>query len=334
MVEKDFDKLFQGFNNLNVMVIGDVMIDSYMWGHVDRISPEAPVPIVAIDKKENRLGGAGNVALNIQALGANPIIYAVIGKDNYGKVFQELLSQQSLSDKGIVYSDSRPTTIKTRILSGSNQILRVDEEIITPINNNEESNLLKCITKDIDKGNIDVIIFEDYDKGLITNNLIEEVIQMANKKGIPTTVDPKKKNFLAYHGASLFKPNLKEVQEGMKASIAPEKTDDLEELIAKLKADLNLKMVLLTLSELGVFISHGNGHEIIPAHIRDIADVSGAGDTVISVAALCLAMEMEPKIIAGLSNLAGGIVCEKVGVVPIDKNQLMNEAKALLTKVN
>ncbi len=334
MVEKDFDNLFQGFNNLNVMVIGDVMIDSYMWGHVDRISPEAPVPIVAIDKKENRLGGAGNVALNVQALGANPIIYAVIGKDNYGNVFQDLLREQSLSDKGIIYSDSRTTTIKTRILSGSNQILRVDEEIITPINKKEETSLLKGINEEIENENIDIIIFEDYNKGLITKSLIEEVIQIATKKGIPTTVDPKKENFLSYKGASLFKPNLKEMQEGMKASIAPEKTDDLEELVAKLKADLNLKMVLLTLSELGVFISHGNGNEIIPAHIRDIADVSGAGDTVISVAALCLAMKMEPEIIAGLSNLAGGIVCEKVGVVPIDKNQLMNEAKALLTKVN
>lgn len=332
MEEADFDKLFQGFDNLNVMVIGDVMIDSYMWGHVDRISPEAPVPIVAIDKKENRLGGAGNVALNVQALGANPIIYALIGKDNHGKMFRNLLNKQSLSNKGIIYSDSRATTVKTRILSGSNQILRVDEEIITPINNKEETTLLKCINEEIENGNIDVIIFEDYDKGLITNSLIEEVIQIANKKGIPTTVDPKKMNFLAYRGASLFKPNLKEMQEGMKVSIAPEKTDELDELVSKLKADLSIKMVLLTLSELGVFISHENGKEIIPAHIRDIADVSGAGDTVISVAALCLAMEMEPAIIAGLSNLAGGIVCEKVGVVPIDKNQLLNEAKALLTK--
>lgn len=332
MGEADFDKLFQGFDNLNVMVIGDVMIDSYMWGHVDRISPEAPVPIVAIDKKENRLGGAGNVALNVQALGANPIIYAVIGKDNYGKIFQDLLNKQRLSNKGIIYSDSRATTVKTRILSGSNQILRVDEEIITPINNKEETSLLKSINEEIENGKIDVIIFEDYDKGLITKSLIEEVIQIANKKGIPTTVDPKKKNFLAYQGASLFKPNLREIQEGMKVSIAPDKIDELDELVSKLKADLNIKMVLLTLSELGVFISHGNGKEIIPAHIRDIADVSGAGDTVISVAALCLAMEMEPKIIAGLSNLAGGIVCEKVGVVPIAKNQLLNEAKALLTK--
>jgi len=332
MKEKDFDELFQRFNNLNVIVIGDVMIDSYLWGHVDRISPEAPVPIVAIDKKETRIGGAGNVALNVQALGANPIIYTVIGNDNHGKLFKDLLTKQSLSDQGIIYSDSRNTTVKTRILSGRNQILRIDEEITDPINSTEEESLLSRITQELEDGSIDVVIFEDYDKGVITKSLINAVIQKANEKGIPITVDPKKKNFLAYRGASLFKPNLKEIQEGMKTNVTPENIDKLEGLVAQLKADLNIKKVLVTLSELGVFISHENGKDKIPAHIRDVADVSGAGDTVISVASLCLAMKMEPVIIAGLSNLAGGIVCEKVGVMPIDKNQLWNEAKALLTK--
>jgi len=332
MKEKDFANLFNGFNNLRAIVIGDVMIDSYMWGYVDRISPEAPVPIVAIDKKENRLGGAGNVALNLQTLGAKPIIYSVIGNDNQSKLFKSLLDSQSLSDQGIIYSNERITSVKTRIISGSNQMLRVDEEITESINSDEETKLINLIIKDLESGNIDVVIFEDYNKGLITKNLIDAVIKKANEKGIPTAIDPKKKNFLEYKGASLFKPNLKEIQEGMKTNINPKDINDIEKLVKQLKTDLNIKMILLTLSELGVFISHENGKNQISAHIRDIADVSGAGDTVISVAALCLAMKMEPVTIAALSNLAGGIVCEKVGVVPIDKNQLWDEAKTLLTK--
>ncbi len=318
--------LFDSFNNKNVLIIGDVMIDSYIWGKVDRISPEAPVPIINVKKREDRLGGAANVALNVKSLGANAILCSVIGNDKNAELFIELLRQDSLSVEGILKSDDRITTKKTRVIGHHQQLFRVDEELDTNINQKLTEALLNNIISVINSKKIDVIIFEDYDKGVISESLIESVVSKANEKSIPVVVDPKKRNFLSYKGVDLFKPNLKELKEGLKLDFDANQTDELLSAALKLKSIIQAKSIMITLSELGVLICDENGNKIIPAHVRNISDVSGAGDTVISVAALALSSNVTLNTAAELANLAGGLVCEKVGVVPIDKTELLNEA--------
>ena len=326
---KTLTELFSSFNKLNALIIGDVMIDNYLWGKVDRISPEAPVPIVSVQKKESRLGGAANVAINIQALGANPILCAVIGGDINGRAFLDLLQQMNMSSEGLFQSNDRPTTVKTRVIGNNHQMLRVDEEHEDDINASERKQLISRVTAIINRKKIDVIIFEDYDKGLISKSLIEQVIKLARQKNIPVAVDPKKRNFNHYRHIDLFKPNLKELRDGMKIDLEKNNVGELKSAVKKLSAEHDIKNMLVTLSDLGVLIINDTIDKIIPAHYRNITDVSGAGDTVISVAALCLAAGADPVTMASLANLAGGIVCEQVGVVPVEKKQFLEEAKRL-----
>lgn len=332
MKHKSINELFSAFEKLNVLIIGDVMLDNYLWGKVDRISPEAPVPIASIQNKESRLGGAANVAINIQALGATPILCSVIGNDMNGRSFIELLKQIGMSADGIFQSTERITTVKTRIIGNNHQMLRVDEEMETDLTPSDRKQLLNRITTIVSKKNIDVIIFEDYDKGVIGKQLIEGVVKLARQKGIPVAVDPKKKNFNHYKNVTLFKPNLKELREGMKIDLDKNNTAEISKAVNKLCNDNKIKTALITLSEKGIFYVDEKEEKLLPAHIRTIADVSGAGDTVISVAALCLALETDTETMATLANLAGGLVCEKVGVVPIEKTQLLEEAKRLKIK--
>ena len=322
-------EIFRSFNNLNVLIIGDVMIDSYLWGKVNRISPEAPVPIVAVTKKERRLGGAANVALNIQALGANPILCSVIGVDYEGQAFLDLLKTQKLSQKGILKCRDRITTIKTRVIGNHAQLLRVDEEVETEIEPSETQQLLTLISYIINHDKIDVIIFEDYNKGLITPKLVSKVVELAKSKNIPTCVDPKKKNFNTYKGVSLFKPNLKELREGIKMDVSGDNINELQRAVSSFRVKQKAETILVTLAEKGVITNSRKVKEHITAHIRSIADVSGAGDTVISVAALCRALECNDIVTAALANLSGGLVCEQIGVVPINKEQLLEEALKL-----
>jgi D-glycero-beta-D-manno-heptose-7-phosphate kinase len=320
---------FEKFNNLKILVVGDIMIDSYLLGKVDRISPEAPVPIVSITKKENRLGGAANVALNIAALGATPIICSVTGNDNNADEMFRLINLQALPTHGIVKSENRITTVKTRIISQHQHMLRFDEEITNPLSVSEEKLFISKIKEILDNETIDAIVFEDYNKGALTEKVIAEVIELANKKNIITTVDPKKENFFAYKNVTLFKPNLKELKEGLKIDFDKKNIDELVKADVILKSKLHNKISLITLSEMGVFYSSQNQSKLIPAHKRNIADVSGAGDTVISVATLSLSVGLDMEEVAMISNLSGGLVCEKTGVVPIDKNQLLEEALKL-----
>lgn len=326
MEKVNLTNLFNQFNDLNVLIIGDVMIDAYYWGKVDRISPEAPVPIVAVEKSEKRLGGAANVALNIQAMGANAILCAPVGDDKSGEDFIQLLNDNELPTEGILQIEDRITTEKTRIIGNNFQMLRVDNETTEVINEHQTHQFISKVESLINSHKIDVIIFEDYDKGAITANLIGQVVEMANQKGIPTTVDPKKRNFTSFKNVTLFKPNLKELKEGLKIEFNKKNKVALENAIDQLESILNNKQTLITLSELGVYIKNGSEKHHIAAHHRSITDVSGAGDTVISVASLCLALGMPSSVIAELSNLAGGLVCEKVGVVSIQKDQLLKEA--------
>lgn len=322
-------EIFRSFNNLNVLIIGDVMVDSYLWGRVSRISPEAPVPIVAVNKKERRLGGAANVALNIQALGANPILCSVIGVDYEGMAFLDLLRQQKLSQKGILKSRDRITTVKTRVIGNNHQLVRVDEETEEDVTAQETHNLLTLISYIIQHDKIDVIIFEDYNKGLITPKLIQKVVELAKSKGIPTCVDPKKKNFNSYKGVTLFKPNLKELREGLKLDIDAENINELQREVSSFRVKQKFETAIVTLADKGMITNSRSVKEHVEAHVRVIADVSGAGDTVISVAALCRALECNPVLTVSLANLAGGIVCEEVGVVPINKEKLLEEALRL-----
>ncbi len=318
--------IFEAFNKLNVLIIGDVMVDSYFFGGVTRISPEAPVPVVTIKKKETRLGGAANVALNVQAMGATPILCSVIGADPEGDLFLDLLRSQKLSQKGILKSRTRITTTKTRVIGNNHQMIRVDEEVETDISNQETTQLLLRISTLIKHDQIDVIIFEDYDKGLITPKLIQQVIKTARQKRIPTIVDPKRKNFMNYKGVDIFKPNLKELKEGLKLDFNHLKPKELHKVSNGFRSEQKIANLLITLAEHGIYINNEEKQVIIPAHLRKIADVSGAGDTVVSVAALCLALNLSPVLTATLANLAGGLVCESVGVVPVNKKQLLSEA--------
>jgi len=322
----ELKKIFDSFNKLKVLIIGDLMVDVYYWGDVSRISPEAPVPIVAVSKKESRMGGAANVAINIQAMGATPILCGVIGDDSNGEKLLKILKEKKLPTEGIVVSEDRPTTTKTRIISSNHHIVRIDDETDEYIGEEQTKKLLEQIEKFIKKGEADVIIFEDYDKGVISASLIKKVVSLAKKYNIPTVVDPKKRNFTDYHEVTLFKPNLKELKEGLKVEVQGGDIKQVQAVTERLRKNQRIANVLVTLSEYGVFINSEKEKKLVPAHIRNISDVSGAGDTVVSIAALCSALNLPPLDIAFLSNLAGGQVCEKTGVVPVDKKQLLKEA--------
>lgn len=325
MTENQIREIFEKFNNRNVLVIGDVMIDAYIEGKVNRISPEAPVPVISAVKRENRLGGAANVALNIKSLGAEPILCSVIGEDKKGEIFKSLLQDQNLTDVGIVADTSRCTTTKTRIISSGQHLLRVDEEEESNLNEAVEGVFLNRIEEIINTSEVHAIIFEDYDKGVITKQIIDEVVKIATKKSIPTLVDPKKRNYNYYRGVTVFKPNFKEFTEGINKTITPGDYDTITTEGEKFLKESNNEVLLLTLSEYGIFICNHKDKATIPAEIRDINDVSGAGDTVISVASLCYSSKLPLASVAAISNMAGGLVCEKPGVVPVNKEQLLSE---------
>lgn len=327
----NYKDLFDKFNGLRILVIGDVMLDAYVMGKVNRISPEAPVPIVSLENEDARIGGAGNVALNLLALGANPIICGVIGEDTSGDKLLNLFEKNGISTDGLVKSMARKTTVKTRVISNKQQLLRIDSESTFPLLESEEIKLNKTIQNIINQG-VDGIIFEDYNKGVLTDSVIQNTIKIAKEKDIPTAVDPKKENFLSYKGVSLFKPNLKELKEGLNLNFDFNSNKELfEKGIEVLEEKLQNEISFITLSENGVFIKNQTEKYYVPAHMRSISDVSGAGDTVIAVATLCLISGASTKQIAEISNLAGGLVCEKSGVVSISKNDLLKEVSELLS---
>ncbi|OFX48531.1 MAG: hypothetical protein A2046_03265 [Bacteroidetes bacterium GWA2_30_7] len=320
----DYTTLFDKFSNKKVLIIGDSMVDSYLWGKVDRISPEAPIPVVSVIKKENRLGGAANVAKNIKSLGAIPILCSITGNDDAAKLFKNLLSNDDIITGGIIADETRATTVKTRVIGHNQHIVRIDEENTHNVDIKTEEALINKIQNFLNSEKIDSIIFQDYDKGCITKKIIETTVNTAKKLKIPTLVDPKYKNFFNYKGVTLFKPNYKEFTSGLKVDI---KKDDFEKMLIhaeKFMSENNIESVLLTLSEKGVIIFNKKSYNHFSAMEIDIADVSGAGDTVIATASLCLASELSTFDTALISNFAGSIVCEKTGVVQIEKNELLD----------
>lgn len=321
----DFKSVFEQFSNLKVMIIGDVMIDTYLWGNVGRVSPEAPVPIVSGVIEENRLGGAANVALNVKAMGAVPILCSVIGDDDRGKLILELMEEQLLSDVGIVVDGNRVTTQKTRIISGSQHLLRVDEEMDIFLGKRIQEEFLELISSLLESGGIDAIIMQDYDKGVLTPRVISEVISASERVAVPVLVDPKFRSFDLYRRVKLFKPNFKELAKGLDLDINKKEVDRLAEAMKAFQEKQQIENLLVTLSDQGV-LNTGNGEHVhIPAIKREITDVSGAGDTVIAVASLCILAGLSPAQVASVSNLAGGQVCEKAGVVPISSEKLLDE---------
>ena len=327
------EQFAQGLESQRILIIGDVMVDSYMWGEVTRISPEAPVPIVSINRRESRLGGAANVALNIRSLGAKPVICSVLGNDDEGKVFQQILYEHDMDKRGIITSDNRITTVKTRVIGNQMHIVRVDEEITSPLSEADEDELLDRVRRIFKTLPINAVIFQDYDKGNITPRIIDEITNLANHRNVLTAVDPKHRNFACFHDVTLFKPNLKELKEGLNIEIDESSTEtmkrDLDNAARMLHERQHIAIVFITLSSKGVYVCDFRNDtpqsSIIPAHLRSISDVSGAGDTVISVVTLALSLGLDVETAVSYANMAGGIVCEQVGVVPIDRNRLLQE---------
>ena len=327
----DFGKLFDSFASLKVGVIGDVMLDTYMWGKVERISPEAPVPVVSLNKKEYRVGGAANVALNCKSLGAQVSIISFTGDDAEGMLLTEMLDTRNIDTSWMLVSNARVTTSKTRIISRNQQMMRLDAEITTDLNGEDEKKMLEQVSRYIATVDPHVVILEDYNKGVLTEKIIRKIVSICKAAGVITAVDPKRKNFFAYQGADIFKPNLKEVKEGLNMLIDKPGLATLQSVHKELEAILKHKVSFITLSEQGVFYQDEQHSSIIPSHFRNIADVSGAGDTVIAVAALVYAATKNVHLMSELANIAGGLVCEEVGTVAVDKEKLLNECELLLS---
>lgn len=321
-------QFFQELPGLRVAVLGDVMLDTYFFGQVDRISPEAPVPVVAHQRQEERIGGAGNVALNFKSLGAQVQLISLIGADEPGQILRELLNQQGIGTGLLVVDPARPTTRKTRVLDRNKQLLRLDHESVADISPELENQLLDRIRAYLQAESPQLLVFEDYNKGLLTASLIKSVVQTCRDLGIVTAVDPKKNNFFGYQHVDLFKPNWREVSEALELPGAPA-LDRLKQVHQELHDRLNHAVSLITLSENGVFYQATDRSEWLTGFPRNVVDVSGAGDTVISVAAAAYALTGDASAMANLANLAGGLVCEKVGTTPIEVNELQQEARRL-----
>jgi rfaE bifunctional protein kinase chain/domain len=328
----DFNRLFQDFKNIKVAVVGDVMLDTYWWGKVERISPEAPVPIVSLSSKDYRLGGAANVALNLKALEVEVAMFSVIGNDDDGRLLQHRFHEEGISSSYLLKSDKRITTNKSRIISRNQQMLRLDAEMTADLEEEDENNLIQEVTSYIQKQEPSVLIFEDYNKGVLTNRLIKELTELCRKHNIITSVDPKRKNFFSYKGVNIFKPNLKEVKEALNLLVDDVSVHSLENIHGLLAKQLNHDISFITLSEKGVFFKNDSLARIVPSHVRNISDVSGAGDTVIAVASVVFAATKNVELMAEIANIAGGLVCEEVGTAAINKQKLKEECELLLIR--
>jgi rfaE bifunctional protein kinase chain/domain len=326
----DYKELFKNFSSVKIGVIGDVMLDTYWWGNVERISPEAPVPVVTVDRKEYRIGGAANVALNLASLGTPVSVFSVIGDDDDGLILSGLLEEKKIDTHYILKSGDRITTNKMRVISRNQQMLRLDSETLLPLQPEQEENLIAQVELFISEQNPAAIIFEDYNKGVLTEKVIRTLLDICKKKSVITAVDPKRKHFFDYQGADIFKPNLKEAKEALNVLIDEVNEKTLTEIHQKLLQELKHHISFITLSEKGVFYNDGQNMHVVPSHIRNVADVSGAGDTVIAVATLVYALTRNAHRMAEIANLAGGLVCETVGTVAIDKSRLLRECQRLL----
>lgn len=317
------EKLLQQFSKTKVLVLGDVMLDHYLSGGVERVSPEAPVPVVSVKDEYYRLGGAANVALNLKALGIDPILCSVVGNDEAAQQFQKAISEAGISDEYLIQSDSRPTTVKTRVLSRSQQLMRIDRESVSDLSDGESSALKEKLSEIFEEQSPEVLILQDYDKGVLSKSIIEFAIDLAKKHKTLIAVDPKFRHFFDFKQVDLFKPNLAEMKKALSLEDLP--IEELETHSKTFMQEQGHKNLMITLSDKGVYWNIGVSGAQYPAKVRNIADVSGAGDTVIAVAAIALYHGLDTADICQLSNTAGGIVCESLGVVPVDTDKLADE---------
>lgn len=316
--------IFSSWQNKKVLIIGDVMVDRYLYGTVERISPEAPVPVLNLEEEKKALGGAANVAMNIKALGGYPIVVGVVGFDSEANWFWELLEQNGLDTSGILVENDRKTTVKTRVSSAGQQMMRIDRESRERLSTYTLVDLIYNLKEQLAK-KIDVVIVQDYNKGLLYYRSIQSILKLAKEANVPVVVDPKNKNFFTFKNVSLFKPNLKEVQAQYPFEIKATDIGSLRETDAYIRSYLKHGITMITLSEHGIYLNDGKKDLIVPTQKRNIRDVCGAGDTVLSVAALALITEIDIETLGKLANLAGGQVCERMGVVAVDKEQLAKE---------
>lgn len=318
------EEINKNIGKQKIAVIGDMMLDGYYWGDVTRVSPEAPVPVVEIESEFFRFGGAANVALNISKLGAACLPIGVIGDDLDSKIFLDLMQSENLDLTGIIKDSARPTTTKTRVIAGKQHVVRIDKENKNYIDENIENAIIKNIQNNIES--ISAIILQDYNKGVLTEKLISKIIALANKHNKIITVDPKFINFKKFENVTLFKPNRKETEDNLGIRILSDM--DITKAGNKLLELLNPKYVLLTLGEKGIALFEKDKKEIrIPTKARKVADVSGAGDTVISTLTLMLSCGATILEAAYIANFAAGIVCEEVGIVPIESSKLFSVIK-------
>jgi D-glycero-beta-D-manno-heptose-7-phosphate kinase len=327
---KDMQRLFEQFQSIKVGVVGDVMLDTYMWGSVERISPEAPVPIVTLERKEERVGGAGNVALNLQSLGARAFVISVTGEDSEGDRLHKLFREQHINTDYSISSHKRITTNKTRVISRNQHMMRLDAEVTCNLSLQEEAQLIESFEQFVREEKPQVVILEDYNKGVLTEAVIRCVIDVCKENHVLTAVDPKRKNFFEYKGVDIFKPNLKEVKEALNMLFTDADPALLQSIHLELEHILHHHISFITLSEKGVFYQQGKESALIDSHLRNIADVSGAGDTVIAVASLVYAATKDACLMAEIANIAGGLVCEVVGTAAIDRQRLLHECELLL----
>ncbi len=306
-----------------VAIIGDVMLDRYIWGTVSRISPEAPVPVVDVVRESTHLGGASNVALNVRALGATPVLFGVVGEDASAQDLRDIFAHTNILTDFLVVDEGRPTTVKTRIIAGSQHVVRIDYEQRTQISEAATRRILDRL--DAHANSLDVIVLQDYNKGLIGPMLIEHVTALARDRGIPVLVDPKYANFFAYQGVSVFKPNRKETEDALGIKLGSE--ESFVAAARQMRDRLHCDNILLTLGELGMLLlQHDDSITRVPTRARKVADVSGAGDTVVATLASMMACGAHVVEAAHLANVAGGLVCEEIGIVPVDREALTEAA--------
>ncbi|MEI8187286.1 MAG: D-glycero-beta-D-manno-heptose-7-phosphate kinase [Chlorobiaceae bacterium] len=319
MTASTIETILNSFRSKRIAVIGDIMLDKYIFGHVSRISPEYPVPVVDVTHEDYRLGGAANVALNTQSLGAKTILIGVTGADNNREILLELFRNHGLATEGLINDPSRPTTCKTRILSQNHHITRVDFESRKEVETTIEHAVIESFNSVI--GSIDAVVLEDYNKGVLSAKVIEHVITTAKEHRVPVLVDPKLKNFFAFKQCSVFKPNLSEMASSL-GIVLHNNEPEIEEACRLLQEKLQTETIIVTRSDKGMTIYNG-GFTHIPATSLEVADVSGAGDTVIGVLALGAAAGIDIVTNATIANLAAGTVCQEVGAVPVKTEKLI-----------
>lgn len=307
------------FKNVKALVIGDLMLDEYLWGAVDRISPEAPVPVVSVEKESHTLGGAGNVINNLVVMGARVTAIGTAGTGRAGQMVYTKLKEMGISTSGIVSEPDRPTTRKTRVIASNQQVLRIDKEKKTYINKETLEKLLSCIENHIK--DTDLIILSDYDKGLVTKELVGKTVALAQKHKVLTLADPKSLDFTKYELVNVLTPNKKEAS--LAANVDIQSDEDLYKAGDKIMAKARLEKLLITCGKDGmVLFEKGQTPLHIESEARQVFDVSGAGDTVISLLALGLATGADFKHSARLANAAAGIVVAKVGTATASIDEL------------